>query len=156
MDRIGRFRILRDLGRGGQGAVYLAEDEKLHRQAAIKVLPTGFDLTPHLLERFKREAEAASKLDHPGIFSVHETGELNGLHYMTGNVSEWCEDWFSEYPSETVIDPIGTPKEKIMPCRILRGGSYLNFAGYGASAHRDSKIPSYKSEGVGFRLVRTI
>ncbi|MHC4945673.1 MAG: tetratricopeptide repeat protein [Planctomycetota bacterium] len=82
MDRVGRFRILRELGRGGQGAVYLAEDEKLHRQVALKVLPSGFDVTPHLLERFKREAEAASRLDHPGICSVHETGELEGLHYI--------------------------------------------------------------------------
>ena len=77
-ERIGRFRIMGELGRGGQGAVYLAEDEKLHRQVAIKLLPSGFDLSQHLIERFRREAEAASRLDHPGICSVYETGELKG------------------------------------------------------------------------------
>lgn len=82
MERIGHFRILRELGRGGQGAVYLAEDEKLHRRVALKVLPSGFDVTEHLLERFRREAEAASRLDHPGICSVFETGERDGHHFI--------------------------------------------------------------------------
>ncbi|MHC4943322.1 MAG: tetratricopeptide repeat protein [Planctomycetota bacterium] len=81
-ERIGRFRILQELGRGGQGAVYLAEDEKLHRQVALKVLSSGFELSSHHLERFRREAEAASRLDHSGICSVFETGELDGLHYI--------------------------------------------------------------------------
>ncbi|MHC4945188.1 MAG: protein kinase domain-containing protein [Planctomycetota bacterium] len=102
MERIAHFRILEELGRGGQGAVYLAEDEKLNRQVALKVLTLGFGLTKERLQRFRREAEAASKLDHPGICSVFETGEASGFPYiamryvegesLSKKVAKACED----------------------------------------------------------------
>lgn len=70
---IGPYRVLRELGRGGQGAVYLAEDTRLSRKVAVKVL-TGFwgADAALVLERFRREAEVASKLQHPGICPVYE------------------------------------------------------------------------------------
>ncbi len=71
--RLGPWRLLRELGRGGQGAVYLAEDERLHRKAAVKLL-TATDLTGDALDRFKREAAVASRLDHPGICAVYDVG----------------------------------------------------------------------------------
>ena len=71
--RLGPWRLLRELGRGGQGAVYLAEDERLHRRAAVKLL-TATDLTGDALDRFKREAAVASRLDHPGICAVYDVG----------------------------------------------------------------------------------
>ncbi len=71
--RLGPWRLLRELGRGGQGAVYLAEDERLHRMAAVKLL-AATDLTGDALDRFKREAAVASRLDHPGICAVYDVG----------------------------------------------------------------------------------
>ncbi len=87
--KIGRYKLLEELGHGGQGYVYLAEDEKLHRQVALKILIGGYNLSSSAKLRFEREAEAASKLDHPGIARVFEIGEHEGVafivfEYVTG------------------------------------------------------------------------
>ena len=80
--KIGHFRILKELGRGGQGTVYLAEDEKLLRKVALKVLSSSVGFSDLRLKRFKREAESASRLNHPGICAVFETGESEGHAYI--------------------------------------------------------------------------
>jgi serine/threonine protein kinase/Flp pilus assembly protein TadD len=80
--QLGPYRILRELGRGGQGVVYLAEDTRLKREVALKALTgLGPDAEMHL-QRFWREAEVASKLDHPGICGVIDTGVDNGIPYI--------------------------------------------------------------------------
>jgi tetratricopeptide (TPR) repeat protein/predicted Ser/Thr protein kinase len=80
--RIGRFEVVREIGRGGQGVVYLAEDPDLGRPVAIKVLTGLGGLTPDRVARFLREAEVASRLDHPGIATVHEIGTDAGVPYL--------------------------------------------------------------------------
>ena len=73
-ERVAHYRLIRELGRGGQAVVWLAEDEQLHRQVALKLIQ-GLGPDGHrLLKRFKREAEITSKLDHPGICAVHDVG----------------------------------------------------------------------------------
>lgn len=81
--RFGRYRIIRELGRGAMGAVYLAQDEQLHRQVALKIPQFGADMNRGLLERFYREARAAAALRHPGICPVYDVGEIDGQHYIT-------------------------------------------------------------------------
>ena len=81
LERLGDFRILRELGRGGMGIVYEAQQESLNRHVAIKVLAPGTARSPQIIERFLREAKAAAQLHHTNIVPVFSVGECQGLHY---------------------------------------------------------------------------
>jgi serine/threonine protein kinase len=78
---LGDFRILREIGRGGMGVVYEAEQLSLSRRVALKVLPFASMLDPRHLQRFKNEALAAAHLDHPNIVEVYGTGCERGVHF---------------------------------------------------------------------------
>jgi WD40 repeat protein/serine/threonine protein kinase len=80
--QFGRYQILRCLGKGGMGAVYLAQDSKLDRPVALKV-PFRSDENPVVLERFYREARAAANIEHPNICPVYDVGEIEGRPYLT-------------------------------------------------------------------------
>jgi serine/threonine protein kinase/tetratricopeptide (TPR) repeat protein len=78
---LGDFRILREIGRGGMGVVYEAEQLSIGRRVALKVLPFAAMLDKQQLNRFKNEARAAGTLDHPNIVAVHSVGVERGVHY---------------------------------------------------------------------------
>ena len=79
--RLGEFRILREIGRGGMGVVYEAEQESLGRRVALKVLPFAAVLDSRQLARFKNEAHAAALLQHQSIVPVYSVGCERGVHY---------------------------------------------------------------------------
>ena len=79
---LSHFRITAKLGEGGMGEVYLAEDTKLGREVAIKVLPAALTADPERRLRFEREAQAAAALDHPNIAVIHEVGEADGHPFL--------------------------------------------------------------------------
>src|SRR5262249_60816989 len=77
----GRYRIIKKLGAGGMGAVYLAEDTKMRRPVALKVPHFTAATREAGLERFQREARLAGSIDHPNFCSVYDVGEINGIHF---------------------------------------------------------------------------
>ena len=88
VQQLGNYKLLKKLGEGGMGAVYLAEDTMLGRQVAVKVLPKKLTENPEFLSRFKREAKAAGRLNHLNVVGAYATGEEAGQHYY---VMEYCE-----------------------------------------------------------------
>src|SRR5262245_26737526 len=79
---LANHKIISLLGRGGMGEVYLAEDKRLHRRVALKMLPAQFTNDAERVRRFEREASAASATNHPNIITIHEIGQVDGTHYI--------------------------------------------------------------------------
>ena len=85
---LGHYRVLEQLGAGGMGEVYLAQDSRLGRKVALKMLPDYFTRDDERVRRFQQEARAASALNHPNILTIHEIGQIDSRHFI---VTEFIE-----------------------------------------------------------------
>ncbi|MEI6626307.1 MAG: Stk1 family PASTA domain-containing Ser/Thr kinase [Thermoleophilia bacterium] len=128
----GRYRIVGRLGQGGMARVFLAQDESLHRQVAVKVLADRHSDDPHFIERFQREARAAARLNHPNIVQVYDQSQTAGMSYI---VQEYVE-------GETLKDLIRR-ESPIEPRRAITIGlqilAALRVAHQQGVIHRDVK-----------------
>ncbi len=130
--RIGRYRLLEELGHGGQGFVYLAEDEKLHRKVALKVLLASAGHSSTARARFEREAEAASKLNHVGIASVFEVGEHEGAAFIV----------FEHVQGDTLAQYIEDTSE------LAKTDHSLSSVRFDRSIHQLSSLPEAEQESI--------
>lgn len=132
LERLGRYELLEELGRGAMGVVYKARDPEIDRLVAVKVLATAPGLDPgearQHRERFQREARAAGRLAHPNIVTIHDVGEDQGRTFLVMQLVEGR--------------------------RVVRGGSwYLNPWDL-HSSNREFGAPGYRSVYIRFRCAQ--
>ena len=128
---LGPYKILEQLGAGGMGEVYLAEDPRLKRQVALKLLPAQMAADPKMRRRFEREAEAIAALDHPNIVTIHSLEEADGTHFITMQLVEGKT-------LDEVISADGLPLEQLIKVAVALADA-LCAAHEAGITHRDLK-----------------
>jgi tRNA A-37 threonylcarbamoyl transferase component Bud32 len=127
-----RYRLIRKLGEGGMGTVYLAEHRLMRRQVAIKVIRAGYLGNPQLVQRFRQEVEAAARLSHPHIVTAHDADEAHGTHFL---VMEYVE---GESLDQVLAGRGMLPVEEAC-AYVLQAALGLEFAHRQGMVHRDLK-----------------
>ncbi|MGC2234622.1 MAG: protein kinase [Pyrinomonadaceae bacterium] len=139
---VGRYEILEKIGAGGMGEVFLAEDPRLKRKIALKILPAMFSQDKERLRRFEQEARAASALNHPNILTVHEFGAEDGSVFIA---SEFVK-------GETLRERIAAAPVDLREALsiVLQVAAALNAAHESGIAHRDIKPENIMLRDDGF------
>ena len=150
---LGDFRILGELGRGGMGVVYDAEQISLGRRVALKVLPFAAMLDKQQLARFKNEARAAATLDHPNIVAIHSVGTERGVHYYAMQLIEGRSlaqliETLRQGREQSIVSPApspwrgGTKRARASEVARAQCGSTCEVPGRGGEADtRDANTP---------------
>ncbi len=151
-ERIGPYEVIRELGRGGMGVVYLANDTRLDRQVAIKALPTELASDPARLERFEREAKTLASLNHPNLAGIYGVEEQDGARYL---ILEYVEGETLEHALDR--GPLSVEDAIELAVQIAAGVEAAHDAGV---VHRDLKpaniivCPDDRAKVLDFGLAR--
>src|SRR5688500_13738313 len=166
---VGQYSIIRALGSGGMGEVYLAQDSRLDRLVALKILPSYFAADDQRLRRFQREARAASALNHPNILTIHEVGESDGTYFIatefidgqtirevtsterltTGEVMDIVEQVATGL---SAAHAAGIVHRDIKPENIMRRADGLvKILDFGIAKLIEPETPDYSTETTGLR-----
>lgn len=154
IERLGDFRIVREVGRGGMGIVYEAEQESLGRRVAVKVLPRQMLLDEQHVERFKREAKVAAALHHTNIVQIFGVGEDGGYHYYVMQLIQGVgldriiKCLASLSGAGEAVDTTDLPPATRLLCQRLLLAEASGFAD-GASAPTATSVPSTSDDPVG-------
>ena len=133
---LSHFKITAKLGEGGMGEVYRAEDSKLGREVAIKVLPEAVASDPERLARFEREAKVLASLNHPNIAAIHQVEEDDGQHFLVMELVEGAD------LKERLTDgPIAVDEALPIGLQVARA---LEAAHQSGVVHRDLKPANVK------------
>ncbi len=129
--RLGPYKVMSHIGSGGMGDVYLAEDTRLGRKVALKLLPAAFTGDAERLRRFRQEAQVVSALNHPNILTVYEIGQADSLHFIA---MEYVE-------GQTLRERMSGARMKLREVLdvAIQGASALAAAHQAGVIHRDIK-----------------
>ena len=128
--KLGRYEIRSKIGEGGMGEVYLAEDTRLHRKVALKILPADFSSNKDRMRRFEQEAQAAAALNHPNIATIHEIGESDNVNFIAMEFIDGVSfttslDWGREVASSNLAVPTNTCNSIDCTRAAVNGGSFV-------------------------------
>ena len=140
---ISHYRIIRKLGAGGMGEVYLASDLSLGRRVALKLLPQEQTQDEERLRRFRQEAKAASALNHPNILTIHEVGEADGHHFI-------ATEFIDGESLRTTLDRAGSLPAVTAVRVAMQVASALTAAHESGIVHRDIKPENIMLRGDGW------
>ena len=151
---IGPYSIVREIGRGGMGVVYLARDPRLDRDVAIKALPEHLAQDPERLARFQSEARILAQLNNPGVAGIHGIEEIDGRHFL---ILEYVE---GESLAERLDRGALPVDEALETCAKIASG--LEAAHDAGVIHRDLKpdnvriTPDYEVKVLDFGLAKSV
>jgi TolB-like protein/Tfp pilus assembly protein PilF len=128
---IGPYKVIRQVGWGGMGEIYLAEDTRLGRKVALKLLPAEFTRDAERVRRLEQEARAASALNHPNIVTIHEVGQVDSTHYI---VTEFVEG--DTLRQQMTVSNLGISAALDVAAQVASALSAAHAAGI---VHRDIK-----------------
>ena len=143
--QLGPYEIRERLGAGGMGEVYRAQDSRLGRDVALKILPEAFASDPDRVRRFEKEARAASALNHPNIVTVYEVGAADSLSYIAMELVEG-----KTLREALAAGPLSSKKLLDLSCQVSTGLAQAHEAGI---VHRDLKPENIMVSKDGFAKI---